>query len=98
MNRLNIKDRLLLANLSDKIQIHQASTNEMKQFLDIIKSTGENNYFQLQKYLQVAGYSSVEEFEHHFKDRQSKEFWEGLAKIGGAVLIGYELYQLLKKK
>lgn len=81
-----------------KIQQRTASANEMNEFLQLIQKSGQNNWFELENYIRVAGYSSIEQFKQHLTEKSSQEFVDGLVKIGLAVLIAYGLAKLLKEK
>ena len=81
-----------------KIQQRIASANEMNEFFNLIQKSGQNNWLALENYIRVAGYSSIEQFKQHLNEKSSKEFIDGLVKIGLAVLIAYGLAKLLKEK
>lgn len=98
MNGLTINDFTRLNFLISKIKVRTATLVEMQEFLSLIEKSGQNNFLELQNYLNAAGYSNIEEFKQHLNQKQTEVLIDGLVKIGLAILLGYALLQMAKNK
>lgn len=81
-----------------KIRQGIATATEMQDFLNLIQKSGQSNWLELENYVQTAGYSNINEFQKHLNDKNTQEFFDGLVKIGLAILIAYGLAKLFEKK
>ena len=98
MTALTYDEVIRINALISKIRQRIATATEMKEFSNLIQKSGQNNWLELQTYVQTAGFSSIEEFQRHLTDKNTQEFLDGLVKIGLAILIAYGLAKLFEKK
>jgi len=98
MTALTYDEVIRINTLISKIRQKIATANEMQEFLNLIQKSGQNNWLELQNYVQTAGYSNIDEFQKHLNDKNTQEFFDGLVKIGLAILIAYGLAKLFEKK
>ena len=94
----NPNDMIRINRLAGKMRHRTATSEEMREFLDLIQNSGQDDWIELQNYVRVAGYSSVEDFREHLGDRTRKEVVDGLVKIGTAILVAYSLTKLFRNK
>ena len=98
MNALTTTDAARINQLADKIRINVASGAEMREFFSLTQKSGPFNWGEMQNYLLAAGFVSVQDFEKRMHEKETEEFWQGLAAIGVAIVAAYALTKLLGKK
>lgn len=80
--------------LRNKIVHDQASSKEMRRYLNLILESSEYNRNVMEDYIHEIGYNSVEEYKEHLNAKSNQELKDGLILIGGALLFGYLLDKL----
>ncbi len=97
MNELNNTELLKLQDLANRIRSGLATAIDMRDFLGLIQKSGQNNWAELQHYLNVAGYANVDQFKQALDTKATQEVRDGLAQIAGAIILFYALSKLFKK-
>ena len=81
-----------LIMIRNKISNNQASSEEMRNFLDILTQTSKNNRNEIEKFVKEIGFTSLDSFKHILdKKKENEDFIKGLAIIGGGILLAYLL-------
>jgi len=98
MKNLTYNEVTRINDLIAKIQQRVATAAEMREFLSLIRKSGQNNWTEFQHFIQTAGYASAEDFQKQIYNKNAQELFEGLVKIGFAIIIAYGLSKLFGKK
>ncbi|MCK4521282.1 MAG: hypothetical protein KAU20_01820 [Nanoarchaeota archaeon] len=98
MNGLSINEILKLNQLITNIRSRMVSSTHLSEFVNLINKSGIENQDELTRYINRAGFNSVEEFNQQYNTIKNQEFWDGLIKIGLAILFAYALSEIFKRK
>ena len=113
MNQLTHPEASRVREIVFKIQQKKITNKDMKEFLGLVrKVSSDDTLSKLDDYVKKTGDSSIEELERdlerteisrQFEDKRGENvdeeaFWDGFAKLGIGILLGYLLEKMFEDK
>ena len=94
MTNLTLEEQNNLWNLRNKLVHRQASSSDMRQLLDLILRSSQNNHYEIENYVHSIGYNTINDFQRDLEQKNRDELVNALLIIGGAVLLAMALSKL----
>lgn len=97
MTNLTTQEQNDLWNLKNKLSYRQASSSDMRRFIQLIQKSSNFNKIELENYVRSIGYNSIQDFQNDLIEKNKEELINAIVIIGGAVLIGLALTKLFER-
>jgi hypothetical protein len=98
MTKLTDDEVRRLYQLLEKAKKKEASSTELKEIVGLILRSDARTQYEIEQYINRAGFTSLDELHRHIEEKKSQEFIDTLIAIGLGMLVGYVIIKWASEK